>query len=100
VDQPGTFTPEQVTPHPGGGFASLLDSRIDPLITELWRAFTDEVIKRKSFPRISVSPVGRLLRDADLHPHRSKYAEQRKGKDPEFFLRSSVHTVFFRVPNK
>jgi len=53
---------------------------------ERWthRELADEVNER-GIASISVSQVGRLLRQADLQPHRSKYWLNSKEKDPEVF---------------
>ena len=44
-----------------------------------------EAIKRGIFESISVSQVNRLLREAELQPHRSRYWLNTTEKDPELF---------------
>jgi transposase len=46
---------------------------------------TAEAIKRGIFEAISVSQVNRLLREAELQPHRSRYWLNTTEKDPERF---------------
>jgi transposase len=81
---PGTFTAEQVT--------QILATACEPPKNsgrpiERWtqRELTDEVIQRRMVASISVSQVGRYLKEADLQPHRSKYWLNTKEKDPDVF---------------
>jgi transposase len=83
---PGTFTPEQVT--------QILALACEPPeksgrpITHWTNAeLTDEVLKRKIVPSISVSTVGHYLRTAALQPHRRKMWINTTEKDPETFER-------------
>ncbi len=81
---PGTFTAEQVT--------QILATACEPAENSgrpinRWthRELTDEVIRRGIVSSISVSQVGRYLRQAELQPHRTKYWLNTKEKDPEVF---------------
>ena len=88
---PGTFSAEEVT--------QILATACEPPETsgrpiDNWthRELTDEVIKRHVVSSISVSQVGRYLKQADLQPHRSKYWLNTKEKDPDVF-KQQVHNV-------
>ena len=81
---PGTFTAEQVT--------QILATACEPPENsgrpiDCWtqRELNDEVIGRGIVSAISVSQVGRYLKEADLQPHRSKYWLNTKEKDPDVF---------------
>jgi transposase len=80
----GTFTAEQVT--------QVLATACEPpeqsgRPINRWthRELADEVIRRGIVSSISVSQVGRYLRQAELQPHRSKYWLNTKEKDPAVF---------------
>jgi hypothetical protein len=80
----GTFTAEQVT--------QILATACEPpeqsgRPIDRWthRELADEVIRRGIVSSISVSQVGRYLRQAELQPHRSKYWLNTKEKDPAVF---------------
>lgn len=80
----GTFTAEQVT--------QILATACEPAEQsgrpiDRWthRELADEVIQRGIVPSISVSQIGRYLREFELQPHRSKYWLNTKEKDPELF---------------
>jgi hypothetical protein len=80
----GTFTAEQVT--------QILATACEPpeqsgRPIDRWthRELADEIIRRGIVSSISVSQVGRYLRQAELQPHRSKYWLNTKEKDPEVF---------------
>lgn len=85
----GKFTAEQVTQilavacEPPG-----LSGR--PINHWTLRELTDEVILRGIVSSISVSQVGRLLRQAKLKPHRSKDWLNTKEKDPVVFQQQTV----------
>ena len=88
---PAKFTPEQVT--------QILAIACEPPaesgrpITH-WTAFelADEVIKRGIVVSISVTQVGRYLREAALQPHKSRYWLNTTEKDPQRF-RQQVEAV-------
>jgi transposase len=81
---PGKFTPEQIV--------AILALACEPPeksgrpITH-WTAkeLTDEVIKRGIVPSISVTQVGRYLREAALQPHKKRYWLNTREKDPAVF---------------
>jgi transposase len=81
---PGKFTPEQVV--------TILAVACEPPaksgrpITH-WTAkeLADEVIKRGIVPSISVTQVGRYLREAALQPHKKRYWLNTREKDPVVF---------------
>jgi transposase len=81
---PGKFTAEQITllfalacePPEKSGL---------PITHWTGGELTAEAIKRGIFESISVSQVNRLLREAELHPHRSRYWLNTTEKDPELF---------------
>ena len=88
---PGEFTPEQL--------ASIIAVACEP--PELsgrpvthWtpRELADEVVKRRIVESISSRTVGRLLADAVLKPHLSRYWLNANPEDPEVFD-AQVHTV-------
>jgi transposase len=88
---PGKFTPEQIT--------LILALACEPPeksgrpITHWTNAeLADEAKKRGIVASISVSQVGRYLREAELQPHRSKYWLNAKEKDPQEF-QAKVETV-------
>jgi hypothetical protein len=87
---PGTFTAEEVTEILAVACESPKDSG-RPIDCWTHRELTDEVIKRKIVPAISISQVGRYLKEADLQPHRSKYWLNTKEKDPEVFQQQVEH---------
>ena len=81
---PGTFTPEQVTqifavacepPEKSGR----------PIAHWTNAELADEVVKRDIVSSISVSQVGRYLRQAQLKPHKSRYWLNTTEKDPQKF---------------
>jgi transposase len=81
---PGKFTAEQITllfalacePPQKSGL---------PITHWTGAELTAEAIKRGIFESISVSQVNRLLREARLQPHRSRYWLNTTEKDPEKF---------------
>jgi transposase len=81
---PGKFTPEQVV--------EILAVACEPPkesgrpITH-WTAhdLADEVVKRGIVPAISVTQVGRYLREAALQPHKKRYWLNTREKDPLVF---------------
>jgi transposase len=81
---PGKFTPEQIV--------AILAVACEPPeksgrpITH-WTAheLADEVIKRGIVPSISVTQVGRYLREAALQPHKKRYWLNTREKDPVVF---------------
>lgn len=81
---PGKFTPEQIV--------AILAVACEPPeksgrpITH-WTAheLTDEVLKRGIVPSISVTQVGRYLREAALQPHQKRYWLNTREKDPVVF---------------
>jgi transposase len=81
---PGKFTPEQVV--------AILAVACEPPeksgrpITH-WtaRELVDEVVKRGIVPSISVTQVGRYLREAALQPHKKRYWLNTTEKDPVVF---------------
>jgi transposase len=81
---PGKFTAEQITllfalacePPEKSGL---------PITHWTGAELTAEAIKRGIFESISVSQVNRLLREAELQPHRSRYWLNTTEKDPEQF---------------
>jgi len=62
----------------------------------------DEVIKRKIVPSISISQVGRYLRQAVAQPHRTKIWLTTTEKDPEKFQREveNVCRTYLEAPAK
>ena len=56
------------------------------------RELADEIVKRHIVDSISVRTVGRLLGDADLKPHQSRYWLNANPEDPEAFD-AQVHAV-------
>jgi transposase len=88
---PGKFTPEQVV--------EILAVACEPPgksgrpITH-WTAheLADEVVKRGIVPSISVTQVGRYLREAALQPHKKRYWLNTREKDPVVF-RERVEAV-------
>lgn len=97
----GTFTAEQVT--------QILATACEPpeqseRPINYWtaRELADEVVKRKIVPSISVSQVTRLLAQAELQPHRSKYWLNTKEKDPELFQQQveNVCQTYQDAPNR
>jgi transposase len=88
---PGKFTPEQIV--------AILAVACEPPeksgrpITH-WTAkeLADEVIKRGIVPSISVTQVGRYLREAALQPHKKRYWLNTREKDPVVF-RERVEAV-------
>jgi transposase len=88
---PGKFTAEQITLL----FALACEppEKSDLPITHWTGAeLAAEAIKRGIFESISVSQVNRLLREAELQPHRSRYWLNTTEKDPEQF-QAQVHIV-------
>ena len=81
---PGKFTPEQIV--------AILAVACEPPeksgrpITH-WTAkeLADEVIERGIVPSISVTQVGRYLREAALQPHKKRYWLNTREKDPAVF---------------
>lgn len=88
---PGTFTAEQVTEILAVACESPEQSG-RPVNCWTARELADEVVQRGIVDSISVSHVGRLLAQAELQPHRSKYWLNTKEKDPELF-RQQVEVV-------
>ena len=69
---PDTFSPEQVCKI----IATCCESPSEygrPITHWTQRELVDEVIKQKIVESISTSEVGRILKDNDLQPHRSRY---------------------------
>jgi transposase len=88
---PGKFTAEQITLL----FALACEppEKSDLPITHWTGAeLAAEAIKRGIFESISVSQVNRLLREAELQPHRSRYWLNTTEKDPQRFA-AQVHLV-------
>ena len=88
---PDTFTPEQIVrivavacenPEKSGR----------PISHWTPRELADEVIKRKIVVSISPRHVGRILSEADLKPHLSRYWLNANPDDPETFAQET-HTV-------
>jgi transposase len=82
---PPKFTAEQLT----GIFAVACEppEKSGRPITHWTHAeLADEVSKRGIVPSISVRHLGRLLNEADLHPHRSRYWLNAKDKEDPTFL--------------
>ena len=83
---PGKFTPEQIV--------EILAVACEPPkesgrpITH-WTAheLADEVVKRGIVPSISVTQVGRYLREAALQPHKKRYWLNTREKDPVVFAK-------------
>jgi transposase len=88
---PGKFTAEQITllfalacePPEKSGL---------PITHWTGAELAAEAIKRGIFASISVSQVNRLLREAELQPHRSRYWLNTTEKDPQRF-QAQVHIV-------
>lgn len=91
IGSPGKFTAEQVTQILAVA-CELPEKSGRPIDRWTHRELADEVIGRTIVPTISVSQVGRFLKQADLQPHRSKYWLNTKEKDPEVF-QQQVETV-------
>jgi hypothetical protein len=81
---PGKFTPEQITlilalacepPEQSGR----------PITQWTQKELADEAKKRGIVESISVTQVGRYLREAELKPHKSRYWLNAKEKDPQQF---------------
>jgi transposase len=86
---PGTFTPEQLT-------LLLALACEDPALSNRpithWtgQELADEACQRGIVASISASQVNRLLRQAALQPHKSRYWLNTKEKDPEVFQAQAV----------
>jgi transposase len=96
---PGTFTPEQVTQI----FAVACEppEKSGRPITHWTNAeLADEVVQRGIVPSISVSQVGRYLRQAQLKPHKSRYWLNTTEKDPQKFQAQveAVCTCYLEAP--
>jgi hypothetical protein len=88
---PGTFTAEQLTliialacepPEKSGR----------PITHWTGQELADEAVKRGIVESISASQINRYLREAQLHPHKSRYWLNTTEKDPEKF-QAQVETV-------
>lgn len=66
------------------------------------RELRDEVVKRGIVPSVSVSRVGRYLKEAALQPHRSKMWLNTKEKDPKKFEREAAEVclTYLEAPGK
>ena len=98
---PGKITPEQVTRILALACESPeLSGR--PVTRWTYRELRDEVVKRQIVDTISVSQVGRYLKDAAVQPHRSKMWLTTTEKDPEEFKRqvASVCRTYLEAPQK
>ena len=98
---PGKITPEQVTRILALACESPeLSGR--PITRWTYRELRDEVVKRQIVDTISVSQVGRYLKDAAVQPHRSKTWLTTTEKDPEEFKRqvASVCRTYLEAPQK
>jgi transposase len=81
---PGKFTPEQITLLIA--LACEPPAKSDLPITHWTGAeLAAEAIKRGIFESISVSQVNRLLREAQIHPHKSRYWLNTTEKDQALF---------------
>jgi transposase len=81
---PGKFTAEQVVGLIGIACEPPENSG-RPVTTWTGKELADEAQKRGLIDSISVSQVNRILREADLKPHLSKYWCNTTEKDPEVF---------------
>jgi transposase len=81
---PGKFSPEQITLLFALACEPPAKSGL-PITHWTGAELTAEAVKRGIFESISVSQVNRLLREAELHPHRSRYWLNTTEKDPERF---------------
>jgi transposase len=82
---PNTFTPEQLVQVVA---VACEDPRKSDREISHWtrRELADEMIERKTVDTISPRHVGRILDEADLKPHRSRYwLNNQRNKDPEAF---------------
>jgi hypothetical protein len=70
---PDTFTPEQRVQIVAMACEVLDDQDSSPLSHWTHQQLADEAVRRKIVPRISSSTVGRILQEAHLKPHRSRY---------------------------
>jgi transposase len=88
---PGKFTPEQLAQI----FAVACEPPADssrPITHWTHAELADEVVQRGIVAAISSRHLGRLLHEADLHPHRVRYWLNAKEKDDPTFL-PQVQTV-------
>ena len=81
---PATFTPEQIVQVVAVACSEPEESG-RPITHWTPRELADEAIKREIVPNISVRTVGRILKEADLKPHLSRYWLNPKIEDPEQF---------------
>jgi len=88
---PGKFTAEQLTKVIAVACEPPEHSR-RPITHWTARELADEVVKRYIVDSISVRTVGRLLGDADLKPHQSRYWLNANPEDPAAFD-AQVRTV-------
>ena len=90
-DAPGKFTAEQLTKVIAVACERPERSK-RPVSHWTARELSDEVVKRHIVDSISVRTVGRLLGDADLKPHQSRYWLNAHPEDPAAFD-AQVRTV-------
>ncbi len=81
---PATFTPEQIV-HVVAIACSEPEESGRPITHWTPRELADEAIKREIVSSISVRTVGRILDEADLKPHQSRYWLNPKIEDPQQF---------------
>lgn len=89
---PGTFTPEQIAQILAVACEDPAADSQRPVSHWTPRELTDEVLKRRLVPAISVRHVGRILEEADLKPHRSRYWLTPRREDEDAF-EAQVRTV-------
>ena len=85
---PGTFTPEQVTLLYAIA-CEVLDDSSEGVSHWTHKDLADEMVKRGIVESISPSSVGRLLQEADLKPHRTRYWMTSPEQGTESFKKSS-----------
>jgi transposase len=88
---PGKFTAEQLTMIIAVACEPPAQSG-RPINHWTARELADEVIKRKIVDSISITQVGRILEQAELQPHRSRYWLNSNKIDPELF-KIQVETI-------
>lgn len=72
-----------------------------PIEQWTYRELADEIMKRKIVSSISISQVWRILSEAHLQPHRSKYWLNTTEKDPRVFERQvgAVCNCYLEAPS-
>jgi transposase len=85
---PETFTPEQVTALYAIA-CEVLDDSLEGVSSWTHKALADEMVKRGIVKSISSSSVGRLLQDADLKPHKTRYWLNSPEKGTDSFRQAS-----------